>query len=198
MPRKTPDTAKILSRRALVNIFRDAMTLTPRVVWQHEIPILEAVFGEGNVRPVEAAVMDESFNPKPSADLLPFNKVQDAIQRPSETASIGYAFIGDAQSEYNRLVSVYGRHSEVNVSMAEHVYGRFQEGRFESVVGKAEVEDLPEAQLRELARAHGYIPATHRQSSDIEKEEASKRTKALAGMTHEALVKLAEDLHITV
>lgn len=189
---------KQLSRRVLAVITRDVTEKTPRVVWQHELPILEAIFGDGNTAQPDPKTMDEGYDPKASANMMPFNKVQDQIKRPSETASLGFVFVGDPQAEYDRLVSVYGRDKDVNVSMAEKVYGRFQEGRFAMVVGKPEVEDLPEDQLRSLAISYGYIPATHKDSSAEEKADAIAKQKALAVMPKDGLVKLAEELSITL
>ncbi len=197
-PKTAPDSTKQLSRRVLALITRDVTEKTPRVVWQHELPILEAVFGEGNTVVIDASTMDDGYNPKASANLMPFNKVQDQIQKPSEMASIGFVFVGDPRVEYDRLVAVYGRMQEVNVAVAEHVYGRFQSGKFESVVGHPEVEDLPEEQLRQLAISYGYIPATHKDSSTEEKADALAKQKALAVMPHDGLVKLAEELSITL
>jgi hypothetical protein len=187
-----------LSHRVLVTIHRDATTITPRVVWQHELPILEAVFGEGNVRPVEPKSLDEGFAKKISPELLPFNKQQDPVLPPSETARVGYVFIGDPRAEYDRLAQVYGKHPEVNESFAEHVYGRFQSGDFARIVGRPEVEDLPEQQLRDLAKEHGYLPIVSEKSSDADKQKASDMQRELQTMPHDALVKLAGELGVEI
>lgn len=196
MPRKAAD--KTLSRRVLVNVSRDAVTKTPRVVWQHEIPVLEAVFGEGNVVEVDPVTLNEGYSKKASRELLPFNKEQDQILPPSETNGIGFVFIGEPAVEYERMAQVYGKHPDVNMSMVENVYGRFQSGMFKSVIGKAEVEDLPEQQLRQLAKEHGYLPVVSEKSTTEEKKAASDMQRALAVMPHEELVKLAEDLGVEV
>lgn len=173
------DEPKLLSRRTLVVIKRDQTTATPRVVWQHEIPILEAVFGEGNVEHVDPSTMDEGYSPKIARELLIYNKSQDPVLPPSETASIGYVFIGSPAVEYQRLIGAYGMHPEVRESFCENVYGRFQEGRFSAVIGRATLEDLPEAQLRQLVREYGD-------------DERAKNTKA------EDLPKVAAELGIEV
>lgn len=182
---------RVLSRRVLVTIHRDVMTVTPRVIWQHELPILEQIFGDGNVRPVEPKTLDEGYSKKASPDLLPFNKLQDQIIPPSENAGIGFVFIGNADGEYDRLAQVYGRHPEINQPMVEHVYGRLQGGTFRAVIGVPEVEDLPEQQLRQLAREHGYLPIVSEKSSDAEKKAAADKQRELAVMKHADLVTLA-------
>lgn len=146
---------KLLSRRVFVTIFRDQTENVAKVVWAHEIPLLEAMHGEGNVRAVDPTQLDEGYTGKPSADLLPFNKKQDPVLPPSETASLDWAFTGSLRTEYERLSEVYGRHPEINETMCEHVYGRFQRGDFARVVGTPELADLPDSQLREMLAGYG-------------------------------------------
>jgi hypothetical protein len=191
MATRKPATDKILSRRVLVTVKRDALEVVPRIVWEHEIPLLEEVHGEGNIVRVDAKTMDESYNPKPSPDMLVYNKKQDMIKPPSETAGIGYVFAGDARSEHARLGEVYGKMPEENRLVVEHVYGRFQEGRFSAVVGRAEVEDMPEAQLRETIISYGWLPQTAKDSTDAERREASEARRKLFEMPHGELVDLA-------
>lgn len=192
------DSTKILSRRVLVVITRDAMTKTPRVIWQHEKPILEAIFAEGNVVEVDPSTMDEGYQAKAAPELLIHNKKQDQIPKPSDSASLGFVFVGNPQSEYSRLEAAYGRHPEINVSMVEHVYGRFQEGRFTSVVSGADVEDMPDGQIRELAKSYGYLPEVSKDSTDAEKVDARAKQLELATMPRDKLLKLTEDLGVTL
>lgn len=177
MPRK-PASDKQLSRRILVLIDRDMTAKTSRVIWQHEKPILEAIFGDGKVADVEPVALNEGYSGKPSPDMLHYNKKQDPILPPSETQGLGFVFIGDPRAEFDRLSAIYGRHPEVNETMCENVYGRFQQGRFEMVLGKPTIEDLPEAQIASLIQSYGgSVPA---------------------GADHSALVKLAQDIGIEV
>lgn len=193
-----PKATKTLSRRVYVTIRRDMMTVTPRVVWQHEIPILEQIFGDGNIVSVESKTLDEGYSKKASPELLPFNKLQDQIMPPSENVGIGFVFIGNPDVEYDRLAQVYGRHPDVNQPMVEHVYGRLQGGTFRAVIGTPEVEDLPEQQLRQLAREHGYLPIVSEKSSDEEKKAAADKQRELAVMKHADLVTLAAELGVEV
>lgn len=161
MAKTTTTASKILSRRVLVNIRRDQTAATPRAVWQHEIPILEDVFGEGSAQVVEdpAKLLDEGYSARPGPDLTPHNKKQDPIPRPSESIGLGWVFAGDPQAEYDRLAACYGMHPEVKQTYAEHVYGRFQTGRFSLVVGAAELDDMPDDQLRHTVLGWGADPA---------------------------------------
>lgn len=191
-------TDKILSRRVLVNIRRDVYTSTPLIVWQHEIPLLEEIHGEGNVTEVDPATMDEGYQAKPTPDLLPFNKAQDQIAKPSTTQGIGYVFFGSAQVEYNRLVGAYGRHMEKPIPTVEAVYGRYQDGKFAQVVGQAGLADLPEPQLRELIRSYGYLPEVAYDATNEEKSAASKARKELMEKDKAGLLKIAEEIGVTV
>ena len=158
MSRKTatnPDPDKLLSRRVLVLINRDQTAKSPRVVWHHEVPVLEAIHGEGNLTIQESDVLDEGYSNRPNPELMPFNKQQDTIQPPSATMGLGWVFIGDPRTEFTRMCDVYGKHPEVNEAMAENVYGRFQDGRFSRLLGRPELADLPEDQLRSLCQSYG-------------------------------------------
>jgi hypothetical protein len=182
---------KILSRRVLVTVKRDALETVPRVVWEHEIPLLDEIHGEGNVNRVDPKTMDEGYNAKPSPDMLVHNKRQDVIRPPSESAGLGYVFAGDARAEHARLADVYGKLAEENRLVVEHIYGRFQEGRFAAVVGSAELDDMPEPQLRDMIIAHGWLPQTSKDSTPEERRQASEAHRKLCEMPHEALVTLA-------
>ena len=186
-----------LSRRIMVLIKRDQTTATPRVVWRHEFPILEAVFGEGNVTEVDRDSLDEGYTAKLSPTLMPFNKSQDAPRKPSDVASLDFAFIGSPQGEYERLAMVYGKHNEINQTFVENVYGRFGAGLFARVLGKPRLADLPADQLRSLALAWGYsLPISTKDSSAEERKEAADAHYKFNTMKAPELVKLAEELGV--
>lgn len=185
---------KPVSRRILVVVKRDMTAHTPRVIWQHEKPILEAIFGEGQIVDTDPKTMDEGYTAKVSPEMLVHNKRQDTIKRPSEVAGIGYAFSGDPRAEYERLAMAYGKHEEKDMAVVEYVYGRFQDGKFAAMVGAAEHEDMPEGQLREVVVANGYLPMISKESTDADKREATEARQRLAVMPHAELVKLADEL----
>lgn len=160
---------KMLSRRVLVLIVRDQTAATPRIVWHHEVPILEAIFGEGNVKMVEPDELDDGYSKKASPELLIFNKKQDPILPPSQSQGIGHVFIGTPAHEFERLCSVYGRHPDVNEPYAENVYGRLRDGRFERLLGRPELTDLPEDQLRALVISYGATADQLAESKNLAK-----------------------------
>lgn len=187
---------KVLSRRILVNIKRDITDVTPRVIWQHELPILQELFND--VREVDPATLDEGYSAKPSQDMLIYNKTMESAQRPSVSLGIGYVFIGNAQSEYDRLTAAYGKHPEENIHLVDKIYGRFQVGNFARLMGQPDLSDLPEAQLRGLVLNYGYAPEPHKDAGPEEKNDAWAKRKALATLGHADLVKLAEEVGVEI
>lgn len=191
-------TLKVLSRRILVNVKRDMTDIIPRVVWQHELPILQELFQEGNVTVVDASTMDEGYSATVRPDLLPYNKTMDRVPKPSTTVGIGHVFIGDPQGEYERLSQVYGKHPEVNILLVEKIYGRFQEGRFSALLGSPEIADLPDTQLRALALDYGYAPEPHKDAGPDEKNAAWAKRKALQEANRDTLIKIAEEIGVEI
>lgn len=99
---------------------------TPTSVWEHEVPILEEIHGEGSVTVIE--------DPD---DILDKGIVADRKQHIDyiiKCAQLGEEFSGDPSEEYQRLVIKYGQHSEVKMSNVEKVYGSFREGAFKRAV----------------------------------------------------------------
>lgn len=188
-----------VSRRVLVNIKRDQTTATPRVVWQHEFPILEAVFGEGQVVEVDRAALDEGYSAKVNPSLLVHNKRQDAPRRPSESCGLDHVFIGAPQAEYERLALVYGKHPEINQSFVENVYGRFSTGVFAKAVGRPSLADLPAEQLRYLVQAYGYsLPVATFKATEAERSEAAEAARKFDAMGRAELAALAEELGVEI
>lgn len=189
-----PQTDRVLSRRVLVTIRRDQTTLTPRVVWAHEVPVLQVIHGEDEVKEIDPAGLDEGYSAKPSADMLAHNKRQDPILPPSQTNQLGWVFVGNPEGEFNRLEAAYGRHADVPISNAERVYGRFSAGLFATIVGRPTLDDLPDAQLRDLILSWGHVlPVATYDSDNDERKTAEKAWAEFNSLPHAALVKLAEE-----
>lgn len=193
-PQSTSD--KVLSRRVLVNVHRDMTATIPKIVWQHEMPILQELFD--SVEEVPADSVDEGYSATARPDMLAYNKTMDTVPRPSQSLGIGHAFIGNAQAEYDRLAAVYGKHPEENVLMVEKIYGRFQVGTFERVIGSPELADLPESQLRQLVLDYGYAPEPHKDAAPDEKNAAWAKRRALVQADKAALVKIAEEVGVEI
>jgi hypothetical protein len=195
-PQRTSD--KVVSRRILVNIKRDMTSVVPRVIWQHEKPLLEELFGEGNVTEVDASTVDEGYEGTPRPDLLPYNKTMDKVAKPSTTLGIGHVFIGSADGEFQRLADVYGKHPSQDVLLVDMIYGRFQTGNFSRLMGQPELADLPDTQLRGLVLDYGYAPEPHKDAGPDEKNAAWAMRKALMVADKAALVKIAESVGVEI
>lgn len=130
------DLAPPRTRRVLINVKRGPTDDTPYICFRHEIPILEEVFGEGNV--VEVLDTDPDGRRLMRTALkakgpVVQQEVEDA-DGDVTTEAKHYDPADDPREEYNRLSQVYGMHKEVNMTVVEKVYGPFREGRFTAAV----------------------------------------------------------------
>lgn len=189
---------KQLSRRIHITVNRDITSKASATIWQHEKPILEALFGESSIAEVPAETLDEGYSGTIRPDMLIYNKTQDKIPRPSESHGMGFVFIGNAEAEYDRLTRAYGRLKDETRDTVEVVYGRAADRKFEYLLGKPELEDLPDAQLRGLILDYGYAPIPHKDASADEKNEVHKLRKALAEADTAALVALANQVGVQI
>lgn len=191
-------SGKQLSRRILITVNRDITSKASATVWQHEKPILEALFGEGNIQEIEGATLDEGYSAVVRPDMLVHNKTQDKIQPPSVSHGIGHVFIGNAAAEYQRLAAAYGRLKDEKRDTVEVVYGRQAEGKFAALLGKPNLDDLPESQLRGLIIDYGYAPIPHKDASADEKNAVFKQRKELAEADKAALIVIAKTLGVEI
>lgn len=195
---RTARTDKQLSRRICVKVKRDITSEASTTIWQHEKPILEALFGEGAITEVPAEVLDEGYSATIRPDMLIYNKTQDKIPRPSESHCIGHVFIGNPGAEYDRLAKAYGRLDKEERDTVEVIYGRAAENRFARLLGKPELDDLPDGQLRALIIDYGYAPIPHKDASADEKNVVFKMRKDLAEADGDALIALAKQVGVQI
>ncbi len=133
-----------LSRRVAVVIDRGMVTKTSQVIWEHEIPLLEEIHGPEKVTIVTdkvAADADAGYRADPK---------DPHRLKPSEALGLADVFNGDAETEYNRLSTVYGMHPKQEMPIVEVVYGRYSSGAFKRLLGKPAFADLSNRQLRAL------------------------------------------------
>lgn len=189
------NTASLSTRIAvLVKHGNDINTAIPKVVWAHEMPLLEAIHGEGRIEEIPTSKLNEHFRQKATADLLIHNKSQDGFIPPSDALGVGFVFTGDLESEYHRLVGVYGKHKDIDISLVEHIYGRFQSGQFEGMFRPGQIEDMTEPQLRQLIRGHGYVPGVDKDSTQEQRAESVAKHREVNESSRDRLVALAQEL----
>lgn len=189
---------KQLSRRIHVIVKRDITSHASATIWQHEKPILEALFGEGNIAEVPGETLDEGYTAVVRPDMLIHNKTQDKIPAPSESHGMGFVFIGNPTAEYERMATAYGRLKDEKRDTVEVVYGRMQDGRFAALLGQPTLDDLPAHQLRGLILDYGYAPIPHKDASADEKNAVFKLRKELADAGRPALVEIAQRLGVQI
>lgn len=98
-------------KRVVAEIRRDVMDTAGVICYEHEIPLYGAIHGEDNVRVIDAKEAQVSV---------------PAVSGPLDTAT-----------EFARLEQAFGFHPEINVTIAEYVYGR-RGINFASAVGAKE------------------------------------------------------------
>lgn len=115
---------------------------TPTVVWEHEVPILEEIHGEGAVTVIDDVedLLDDAVIKGRKENLAHIVKVN----------KLGEEFAGDPGEEYQRMILKYGMHIEVKMSNVEKVYGAYRDGAFKKACGGDDLEDLAMPKLREL------------------------------------------------
>ncbi len=104
-----------MSKRVLVIVDRTMTDKTSKLIWEHEIPILEEIHNCSVIK-VDPNTLDKM---------------------PMDHYGIGEEFrCTSVEDEFFRLANVYGQHEKIEMPVVEKVYGRVEEGRFERVLGK--------------------------------------------------------------
>lgn len=190
-----------LSRRILVTIDQGMTIKTPKVIFEHELPIFQEIHGGGDeegdsssVTVIEnpARFLDKDHKARQPLSDLQHNKKQDDLTRPSEAACIGFVFIGDPGAEWNRLAGAYGKCPDEDKLLVERIYGRAREGRLAQMLGTPTLKDLPDAQLRQLIVGTGYVVDIAHDTPEAEKPAILERRAAFLKLDRDGLADLAE------
>lgn len=202
-PRAAQASRASLSRRILVTIDQGMTIKTPKVIFEHELPIFQEIHGGGDedtgeggaVTVIEdpAAFLDKDHKARQPVDMLQHNKKQDDLTRPSDAAGIGFVFIGNPGEEWGRLASAYGKCPDEDKLLVERIYGRAREGRLLAMLGKPTLKDLPDAQLRQLIEGTGYVVDIAHDTPESEKPAIAARRKEYLALNQAGLIKLAQD-----
>lgn len=201
-PRAAQGSRAMLSRRILVTIDQGMTIKTPKVIFEHELPIFQEIHGGGaeddgeggavTVVADPAAFLDKDHKPRQDMSVLQHNKKQDDLTAPSVAAGIGFVFTGSPAEEWSRLAAAYGKCVDEDKLVVERIYGRAREGRLAAILGKPTLKDLPAAQLRELIVSTGYVVDVAKDTPDAEKPEILARRKEFLALDVAGLAKLAE------
>lgn len=126
---------------------------TPTVVYEHEVPLLEVIHGEGAVDVIQDT--DQLLDPEVRKDRA------KQIEHIVNVNKLGQEFEGDAREEYQRLSIKFGMCADVPQLVVEKVYGVFAEGRFTRALGVRDYDSMSMSELREACEELGI---THKAS----------------------------------
>lgn len=173
-----------MSKRILVLVQRagggtHVTDQTPTIVFEHEVPLLEEIHGEGSCEVVEYdQILDREV----------VTKRKEQIDYIVKANHLGENFMGDPFEEYQRLSIKYGMHPDVRMAVVEKVYGVFREGRFTKACGATSYEEMPMAQLREICEELGIVPRPSHKKGEIIAliRDANRNADELAHLNGEA------------
>lgn len=141
---------------------------TPVTIWEHEIPILEVVHGEGCVQVLDISELvgpdntvtvlagtNQVVTKEEREGLHPGLKGATFEERPldevmTKNLNLDKIFEGDPRDEFERLGMKYGMNMEIPISNCQFVYGRFDEGRFTEACGVKEYHTMSVTNLRKM------------------------------------------------
>lgn len=152
---------------------------TPTIVWEHEVPLLEEIHGEGSCETVEhEQILDREV----------VTKRQEQINYIVKANRLGETFTGDPFEEYQRLSMKYGMHPDVRMAVVEKVYGVFREGRFTKACHVLAYEEMPMSELREICEQLGIVPKPSHKKGDVIAliRDANRNADELAHLEPEA------------
>ncbi len=124
----------MLAKKCNVLIYQSNLSTIPKNIFEHEIPILEGVFGEGSVTKYDYKPMVQAVDQATGKGLN--YQVQSDKPVKYEVEEI------DHDEEYVRLFDLYGKHETINVHMVTHIYGRIEDRKME-VKAKENYKDEP-------------------------------------------------------
>lgn len=108
----------MLAKRCGILINKGVMEQTCKIVWEHEIPVLEFKYGPGNITRQKIPRYVYRGDNKPQVEM--------GIQR--------FPIVEiDHDEEYSRLMNTYGRHEQENKYVCEMAYGYMQERKMEQL-----------------------------------------------------------------
>tara|TARA_B000000460_G_C21295112_1_gene297697 strand:+ start:37 stop:591 length:555 start_codon:yes stop_codon:yes gene_type:complete len=119
----------MLSKQVDVKIHKGALTVIPKTVYEHEIKLLEILYGVGAVVPYDRR---EYYSPQGKG----YYEEGDVVVY--DVAEIDY------DNEYTRLLTTYDKHPTINLPLVEHCYGDQEDRKLEKMNNeKYADEDVP-------------------------------------------------------
>ena len=108
----------MLTKKCDVKIHKGALTVIPKTIYDHEVKLLEVLYGQGAIIRYERK---ELFTPP-----------KQSYVEEGELIKYGVENV-DYDDEYSRLFMVYGNHPTINLPLVEHCYGDQDDRRLEKM-----------------------------------------------------------------
>ena len=130
----------MLARKCDVLIYQSNLSTIPKQVYEHEIPVIETIFGEGTVT---------KYDYKPMVFAKDKSTGKDMSYQVQSTESATYDVEEvEHDEEYMRMMDLYGKHQTIDIFNVTHVYGRQEDNKMETK-GKELYGKLPKAKPEE-------------------------------------------------
>ena len=112
-----------------VKIHKGALTVIPKVIYEHEMKLLEVLYGVGAVVCYERK---EYYSPPKQTYYVDGDVISYSVEEI------------DYENEYSRLFTTYGKHPTIDLPLVEHCYGDQDDRRLEKMNNeKYADEDVP-------------------------------------------------------
>lgn len=126
----------MLAKRCDVLIYHSNLCTINKNVYEHEIPVIESVFGDGSVTKHDSKPMTPAIDKSTGKELNYHVQSNDPVKYDVEEV--------DHDEEYMRMFDLYGKHQTINVHNVSHVYGRIEDMKMEAKANELyKNEDLP-------------------------------------------------------
>tara|TARA_B100000029_G_scaffold115085_2_gene107538 strand:- start:6336 stop:6893 length:558 start_codon:yes stop_codon:yes gene_type:complete len=182
----------MLAKKCDVKIHKGALTVIPKTVYEHEVKLLEVLYGVGSIVKYDRK---EIFTPPKQSYIEEGDVVLHGVEEI------------DHDDEYSRLFMAYGNHPTINLPLVEHCYGDQDGRKLESannekyaqekrnvvknnVVGESELPTTSEEGNQESEERQDYSEMTYHQLKKLLK---FRKIKFPHNTTKVAMIKLLED-----
>ena len=136
----------MFAKRCDVTVYKGMQTKIAKIVYEHEVKILEAIYGDGTVEIYERRelIMPEGKKYQIEGDVIKY-----------EVEEIDY------HEEYDRMGSYYGMHPEIKLTWVEYVFGTRNETKLEKEADEKYKSEFgkgihaPPSTKKEKAKAEG-------------------------------------------
>lgn len=149
----------MLARRILTHVQRNPMEALPKIVFEHEVPLLSIIHGEGNVRVVF--------------------ETPDGLNKDIK-ASLGKAETIDPHAEWGRLATVYGNHPQYNLPVVEYFFQNRKQNLIDFNLGEY-LQSIAAGSTGEAAELldDPNPPSDDDETTTVDTEEIKRRLKLL-------------------